>query len=77
MEILLKILEHLPTSGMVVVNASSLSPVSMTGIPSKSQKIFQKIAGNLFYLKFFLSASWLPLSQPWATVEGAASLTQC
>ena len=39
---------------MIVFNASSLCPVNMAGIPSKAQKRFQKMAGNL--LKFITSS---------------------
>ena len=41
---------------MAVVNASSLSPVNMARIPSKAQKRFQKMADNLFSLKFITSS---------------------
>ena len=56
MEILLKLLEHLPTNRMVVVNVSSLNPVNMARIPSKAQKGSQKMADNLFSLKFITSS---------------------
>ena len=46
-ETLLKLLEHLPINGMVMVNASSLRPDNMAQIPSKSQKRFQKMADDL------------------------------
>ena len=55
-EILLKLLECLPTNRMVVVNASSLSPVNMARIPLKAQKRFQKMADNIFSLKFITSS---------------------
>ena len=47
-EILLKLLEPLPTNQMVVVNASSLSPANMAQFPSKGQKRFKKLADNLY-----------------------------
>ena len=55
-EILQKLLECLPTNGIVIVNASSLSPVNMAQIPSKVQERFQKMADNLFSLKFITSS---------------------
>ena len=57
-EILLELLELLPTSRMVLINLLSLSPVKMAQIPSKAQKRFQKMADNLFSLKF--KASYVP-----------------
>ena len=54
-EILLKLLECLLTNQMVVVNASSLSPVNMALFPSKPQKRFKKLADNLYSLKFITS----------------------
>ena len=54
-EILLKLLECLPTNQMVVVSASSLSPVNMAQFPSKAQKRFKKFADNLYSLKFITS----------------------
>ena len=41
---------------MVVVNASSLSPVDVARTTSKAQKRFQKMAHNLFSLKFMTSS---------------------
>ena len=55
-EILQKLLECLPTNGIVIVNASSRSPVNMAQIPSKAQERFQKMADNLFSLKFITSS---------------------
>ena len=55
-EILQKLLECLPTNGIVIVSASSLSPVNMAQIPSKVQERFQKMADNLFSLKFITSS---------------------
>ena len=56
MEILQKLLECLPTNGTIIVNASSLSPVNMAQIPLKAQERFQKMADNLFSLKFITSS---------------------
>ena len=53
---LLKLLERLPTNRILVVTASSLSPVNMARIASKAQKKFQKMADNLFSLKFITSS---------------------
>ena len=53
---LLKLLERLPTNRILVVIASSLSPVNMARIASKAQKKFQKMADNLFSLKFITSS---------------------
>jgi len=55
-EILLKLLERLPTNKTIVVTASSLSPKNMIEIPTKAQKRFKKMADNLFALKFITSS---------------------
>ena len=54
--ILLKLLECLPSNQMVVVNASSLSPVNMASIPAKAHRRFTRLADGLFSLKFITSA---------------------
>ena len=48
--------ERLPTNRTVVVNVSSLNPVNMARVPSKPQKGSQKMADNLFSLKFITSS---------------------
>ena len=55
-EILLKLLERLPTNKTIVVTASSLSPKNMNEIPTKVQKRFKKLADNLFTLKLIPSS---------------------
>ena len=56
LSLLLKLLERLPTNKLVVVGASSLNPVNMARIPSKSQTRFIKLADTLFSLNFVTSA---------------------
>ena len=38
---------------------------------------FTDIFEEMLLLLLFLTATWLPHGQLWATVEGAASLTRC
>ena len=48
-EILLKLLGHLPTNQMVFVNAPSLNPVNMARIPSNAQKNSRKWVITSFF----------------------------